>query len=96
MTLCPIALTAGCNKCPAFKVCPLPCHNVDAQEPWSDPDTSEDERAMAEFDKLVEQKKMESEEKAKMVTAENPTEENSKVDTDLSVCSRCRGFQRWA
>lgn len=23
MTLCPIALAAGCNKCPAFKVCPL-------------------------------------------------------------------------
>ena len=23
MTLCPIALTAGCQKCPAFSVCPL-------------------------------------------------------------------------
>lgn len=23
MTLCPIALTAGCKQCPAFKVCPL-------------------------------------------------------------------------
>lgn len=23
MTLCPIALVAGCNKCPAFKICPL-------------------------------------------------------------------------
>lgn len=23
MTLCPIALAAGCRKCPAFKVCPL-------------------------------------------------------------------------
>ena len=23
MTLCPIALVAGCQKCPAFKVCPL-------------------------------------------------------------------------
>ncbi len=23
MTLCPIALVAGCNKCPAFKLCPL-------------------------------------------------------------------------
>ena len=23
MTLCPIALVAGCTKCPAFKVCPL-------------------------------------------------------------------------
>ncbi len=23
MTLCPIAIVAGCTKCPAFKVCPL-------------------------------------------------------------------------
>lgn len=23
MTLCPIALAAGCKKCPAFSVCPL-------------------------------------------------------------------------
>jgi hypothetical protein len=23
MTLCPIALAAGCRKCPAFNVCPL-------------------------------------------------------------------------
>ena len=23
MTLCPIALVAGCMKCPAFSVCPL-------------------------------------------------------------------------
>ena len=23
MTLCPIALAVGCEKCPAFKVCPL-------------------------------------------------------------------------
>ncbi|MDA0836402.1 MAG: hypothetical protein O3B01_28530 [Planctomycetota bacterium] len=23
MTLCPIALAIGCEKCPAFKVCPL-------------------------------------------------------------------------
>jgi hypothetical protein len=23
MTLCPIALTVGCKKCPAFAVCPL-------------------------------------------------------------------------
>ena len=23
MTLCPIALVAGCAKCPAYKVCPL-------------------------------------------------------------------------
>jgi len=23
MTLCPIAIVVGCQKCPAFKVCPL-------------------------------------------------------------------------
>jgi hypothetical protein len=23
MTVCPIAIVAGCKKCPAFKVCPL-------------------------------------------------------------------------
>lgn len=23
MTLCPVAVVAGCQKCPAFKVCPL-------------------------------------------------------------------------
>jgi hypothetical protein len=23
MTLCPIAVVAGCGKCPAFSVCPL-------------------------------------------------------------------------
>ena len=23
MTLCPIAIVAGCQKCPAFKPCPL-------------------------------------------------------------------------
>jgi hypothetical protein len=23
MTLCPIAVVAGCPKCPAFKICPL-------------------------------------------------------------------------
>jgi len=23
MTLCPIAVAVGCEKCPAFKICPL-------------------------------------------------------------------------
>jgi hypothetical protein len=23
MTLCPIAVVAGCEKCPAFRICPL-------------------------------------------------------------------------
>jgi len=23
MTVCPIAVVAGCKKCPAFKICPM-------------------------------------------------------------------------
>ncbi len=23
MTLCPVAIAVGCQKCPAFKICPL-------------------------------------------------------------------------
>jgi len=23
MTICPIAIVAGCKKCPAFRICPL-------------------------------------------------------------------------
>ena len=23
MTICPIAIVAGCKKCPAFKICPV-------------------------------------------------------------------------
>ena len=33
MTLCPIALVAGCAKCPAFKVCPLKTVIGDHKEP---------------------------------------------------------------
>jgi hypothetical protein len=33
MTLCPIALTAGCKKCPAFSVCPLKGIIGDQQKP---------------------------------------------------------------
>jgi hypothetical protein len=33
MTLCPIALVAGCEKCPAFKVCPLKGVIGDHKEP---------------------------------------------------------------
>jgi hypothetical protein len=33
MTLCPIALVAGCKKCPAFAVCPLKAVIGDYQEP---------------------------------------------------------------
>jgi hypothetical protein len=34
MTLCPIAVVAGCAKCPAFKVCPL--KGVLGDQPKSD------------------------------------------------------------
>ena len=39
MTLCPIAIVAGCKKCPAFTVCPLKSaigdHVKDAAAPKS-------------------------------------------------------------
>ena len=49
MTLCPIALVAGCKKCPAFTVCPLKSIIGDYKKPdetratqhaekaWTDP-----------------------------------------------------------
>jgi hypothetical protein len=33
MTLCPIAIVAGCKKCPAFPVCPLKGVIGDYKEP---------------------------------------------------------------
>ncbi len=33
MTLCPIAIVAGCKKCPAFKMCPLKGVIGDYKEP---------------------------------------------------------------
>ncbi len=33
MTLCPIALVVGCQKCPAFKACPLKGVIGDYKEP---------------------------------------------------------------
>ncbi len=33
MILCPIALVAGCKKCPAVKVCPLTSVVGDYKEP---------------------------------------------------------------
>ena len=32
MTICPIAITVGCKKCPAFKFCPLTTVLGDQQE----------------------------------------------------------------
>ena len=33
MTLCPIAVVAGCARCPAFRVCPLKSVIGDAKKP---------------------------------------------------------------
>ena len=33
MTLCPIAIVAGCQKCPALKICPLKGVLGDYQKP---------------------------------------------------------------
>jgi hypothetical protein len=37
MTLCPIAIVAGCKKCPAFAVCPLKNVIGDAESPPAKP-----------------------------------------------------------
>ena len=42
MTICPIALAIGCEKCPAFKFCPLTYVLGDQQEEESFP-TAEEE-----------------------------------------------------
>ena len=33
MTVCPIAIVAGCKKCPAYSVCPLKSILGDAPKP---------------------------------------------------------------
>jgi len=38
MTICPVALVAGCKKCPAFRVCPLKSVIGDYRKP-DDPQT---------------------------------------------------------
>ena len=37
MTLCPIAVIAGCKKCPAFSICPLKNVIGDAKKPPEQP-----------------------------------------------------------
>ena len=37
MTLCPIAVVAGCQKCPAFSICPLKSVIGDVPKPGSEP-----------------------------------------------------------
>ncbi len=41
MTLCPIAIVAGCKKCPAFNVCPLKTVIGDVPKPGSGEQASE-------------------------------------------------------
>ncbi len=36
MTVCPIAIVAGCQKCPAYSVCPLKTVLGDAPKPGSE------------------------------------------------------------
>ena len=36
MTICPIAIVAGCKKCPAFSVCPLKSVIGDQPKPSQD------------------------------------------------------------
>jgi len=45
MTLCPIAVVAGCQKCPAFKVCPL--KSVIGDQKPNPPPTAADKQAKA-------------------------------------------------
>ena len=42
MTLCPIAIVAGCKKCPAFSVCPL--KSVIGDEPPADAKKEDDKK----------------------------------------------------
>lgn len=41
MTLCPIAVVAGCQKCPAVSICPLKSVLGDAPKPGSAPPAPE-------------------------------------------------------
>lgn len=44
MTLCPIAVVAGCQKCPAFSICPLKTVLGDAPKPGSEPPASSSQK----------------------------------------------------
>jgi hypothetical protein len=49
MTLCPIAVVAGCAKCPAFRVCPL--KTVIGDQPKEPPPTAPSEARKAKAKK---------------------------------------------
>ena len=38
MVICPIAIVAGCKKCPAFSVCPLKATLGDQPKPGAAPE----------------------------------------------------------
>jgi len=45
MTLCPIAIVAGCRKCPAFSVCPLKTVIGDMPKPGASVEAAKTTRA---------------------------------------------------
>jgi hypothetical protein len=45
MTLCPIALAVGCQKCPAFSVCPLKGSLGDHKKPEASAKSTETSKA---------------------------------------------------
>ena len=45
MTLCPVALAAGCKKCPVFSVCPLKTVIGDQPKSDADADKADDRKA---------------------------------------------------
>ena len=45
MTICPIAVVAGCAKCPAFSVCPL--KTVLGDQPEAKPDADSNAKKSA-------------------------------------------------
>ena len=47
MTICPIAVVAGCKKCPAFKICPLKGVLGDAPPPPAEPEAAAKPRKTA-------------------------------------------------
>ena len=44
MTLCPIALAVGCQKCPAFSACPLKGVIGDYKKPEETPSVQQTEK----------------------------------------------------
>ena len=48
MTLCPIALVAGCTKCPAVSLCPLKSVIGDYRKPGETPSMQDAEQDSAQ------------------------------------------------